>query len=90
MEQAKDFDCIKTALLSAFHIDAESCETKFENTKLFQHEAIAQFYVRLTGLWKEWEYSSEIEKTSESLRDDILKARLSSRMSPNLIIHLKI
>ena len=55
LEQAKDFECIKLALLSAFQIDSDSCKTKFENAKLLPMETMSQFLVRLNGLWKKWE-----------------------------------
>ena len=90
VEQARDCENIKTALLQAFQIDAESCRAKFDNAKLFPNETMCQFYVRLNGLFKRWEDISEIEKSYQGLKNDILKTKIFSVMSPNLIVHLKL
>ena len=49
-QNAEDFEYIKTALLSAFQIDADSSKTKFESARLYPLETIPQFLVRI--LWK--------------------------------------
>jgi len=46
--------------------------------------------VRLTGLWRKWEQISEIEKTYDSLRDNIFKTKLMSLMNPGLTVYLKL
>ena len=89
-QNAEDFECIKTALLSAFQIDADSCKNKFESARLYPSETITQFLVRIRGLWKRWEDISNIDQTYEGLTNEILRAKLFTVLNSNVIVHLKI
>jgi len=69
LEDAKDYDILKNALLRRFNFTEEGFKRKFHSAKPEVNEAPAQFIARLSNYFNRWQDFSGIEKTFEALRD---------------------
>src|SRR6266536_2444221 len=88
-DEATDYDCLKAALLARYQLNAASFEKKFTNAKFEVGELPRQFILRIEGYWNRWFEASNIQRTFDALRDEIIRARYLDSISPELVVYLK-
>src|SRR6266536_971773 len=88
-DEATDYDCLKAALLARYQLNAASFEKKFTNAKFEVGELPRQFILRIEGYWNRWFEASNIQRTFDALRDEIIRARYFDAVSADLVVYLK-
>src|SRR6266536_327011 len=88
-DEATDYDCLKAALLARYQLNAASFEKKFTNAKFEVGELPRQFILRIEGYWNRWFEASNIQRTFDALRDEIIRARYFDTVSADLVVYLK-
>ncbi|XP_064077602.1 uncharacterized protein LOC135195273 [Macrobrachium nipponense] len=87
--EAKDFDCVKEALLRCFKCTSEGYRLRFRNCKFFKNETAQQFGNRLKNNLKRWVELADCEETFDDLFDLILVEQFLNACDRNMVIFLK-
>ena len=90
IDQARDFDTVRDALLKRFRKNADYYRRQFRETKKDPAETFPQFFVRLTTIVKRWFSlaNKRIDDVAEVL-DVFLTEQLYAIMSPELEVAVK-
>ena len=89
VEQASDYEEIKTSLLHRFQLTEEGFRLKFRNTNPEQSERYLQFVDRLHSYLVRWMDLGKNLKTFESLKDLIIREQMLNVCDKDLSMFLK-
>ncbi|XP_068207505.1 uncharacterized protein [Palaemon carinicauda] len=87
--EAKDFDCVKEALLLCFQCTSEGYRLRFRNCKFFKNETAQQFGNRLKNNLKRWVELADCEETFDYLFDLILIEQFLNACDIDMVVFLK-
>ncbi len=89
LDEANEYETLKTAILQRYQLTAEGFRTKFRNTHPERDEAVKQFGARLKRFFTRWLDMSDIERDYDRLVDLCLREQFVFRCSPELSMFLK-
>ena len=88
-EDARDYECMKEALLSAYGKSVEDLKKQFFSATLGDDETAIQFAARLKGYFEQWRRKDGAEDTAEGIKDLILRAQYVKSCPEELVARLK-
>lgn len=87
--EAKDFDCVKEALLKSFQCTAEGYRVKFRTAGFYKNETASQFANRLKNFFQRWIDLAGCEESFEDIVDLILMEQFMLKCEKNMVLFLK-
>ena len=88
-DDARDYENMKEALLSAYGKSAEELKKQFFSASLGDDETAIQFAARLKGYFEQWRRKDGAEDTLEGIKDLILRAQYVKSCPEELVARLK-
>lgn len=88
-ENARDYDNMKEALLSAYGKSVEELKKQFFSATLGDDETAVQFAARLRGYFEQWRRKDGAEDSIEGIKDLILRAQYVKSCPEELVARLK-
>ena len=88
-EDARDYECMKEALLSAYGKSVEDLKKQFFSATLGDDETAIQFAARLKGYFEQWRRKDGAEDTAEGIKDLILRAQYVKSCPEELVARVK-
>ena len=87
--EAKDFDCVKEALLRCFQCTSEGYRLRFRNCKFYKNETAQQFGNRLKNNLKRWVELAGCEESFDDLFDLFLMEQFLNVCDKNMVVFLR-
>ncbi len=89
IEQAMEYDAVKTALLKRYDLTEDGFKSKFRDAKPESGETFSQFSVRLSSYLDRWVSMSKSDQTYEDLYDLMIREQFVSTCNRELALFLK-
>ena len=87
--EARDFDCVKEALLRCFQCTSEGYRLRFRNCKFYRNETAQQFGNRLKNNLKRWIELAGCEESFDDLFDLFLIEQFLNACDKNMVVFLR-
>lgn len=87
--QAKDYECVKEALLRSFQCTAEGYRVKFRTASFLKIEVASQFGNRLKNYFQRWMELAECEESYDDIIDLMLMEQFVNRCDKSMVLLLK-